>query len=119
MINWVITNWYLLIAGLIVSILIDYLGWKRAGWNKYEKGLEFFEHYHWGLVLWILANLLSNFLDKGSPFIVGIGSWLIVAEFFQKRPFACKSRHWKSSTLIGLLFVGALFFVYYFNLKLV
>lgn len=102
MLNWLLENWIGILAGLIVAFLIGFLFWRKAGWNKHEKGLEVFEHYHWGLVILILTNLL-NFLNGWSPYAVGFGIGLIIEELGQHHPFAIKSNHGGLSTFIGIV----------------
>jgi len=80
--------------------------WWELNLNKYEKGLEFFEHYHFGLMALILSNFLLN------SFLKGLGVAFILAEWSQTgewrdgkwrrgHPFAYGSNHFKSSTYIG------------------
>jgi len=98
--------WFFL--GLIVGVALDYL-WRKTGVSKYEKGLEVFEHYHWGLAFLILMRILLNisgiFLS-----LAGIGISFILAEITQKHPFALKSKHELPSTIIGsILFILLIF----------
>ena len=53
------------------------------------------EHYHWGLVSYLISH----------PFFYGVGSFLILDERFQDHPFGVGKKHFKLSTLIGIFLV--------------
>ncbi len=89
------------LVGLLIGVALDYL-WRKTGVSKYEGSLEVFEHYHWGLVLLILVETLTE-LNNVFPFLVGIATLFILAEVTQKHPFAIKSDHQLSSTVIGII----------------
>ena len=91
--------WFLL--GVTVGVALDYLWWK-TGVGKYEKRLEMFEHYHWGLILLILMRTLISFNAIFLSFS-GMGTSFILAEITQQHPFALKSNHQLSSTIIGAI----------------
>lgn len=96
------------IVGILVGIAFDILWWK-TGMNKYERSVEFFEHYHWGMVLLILMKILLAVSDVFSSF-AGTSIVLILVEATQEHPFALKSNHQLSSTAIGaFLFVLVVF----------
>ncbi|UCH31732.1 MAG: hypothetical protein JSV05_09645 [Candidatus Bathyarchaeota archaeon] len=97
-----------LIVGVFLGIIFDFLWW-RTGISKYERRIELFEHYHWGMVLLILVKI---FLASSEIFFAfaGTGISLILAEVTQEHPFAIRSSHPLSSTLIGaILFILAVF----------
>jgi len=96
-----------LFLGFAVGILLDYL-WRRTGVSKYERGMEMFEHYHWGFVLLILARILKIL----SVTFGGIGLCLVFVELTQSHPFAIKSSHGFSSTIIGLILAIPLVLAY-------
>lgn len=89
------------LMGLLMGVTLDYL-WRKTGVSKYERRLEVFEHYHWGLALLILVETLAE-LNNVFPFFVGIGTLFILAEITQEHPFAIKSDHQLSSTVIGAI----------------
>lgn len=91
--------WFFL--GLMVGVTLDFL-WRKTGIGKHERGLEVFEHYHWGLTLLILMRILLKFSGAFLS-LAGIGVIFILAEIFQKHPFAFKSNHELPSTIIGVI----------------
>ena len=92
----------------MVGVALDYL-WRKTGVSKYEKGLEVFEHYHWGLAFLILMRILVK-LSGIFLSLAGIGISFILAEITQKHPFALKSKHVLPSTIIGsTLFILLIF----------
>lgn len=92
-----------LCIGLLAGLILDFLWW-RLGGNKYEKRLEVFEHYHWGMLSLIVLKMLLRF-HNAFLFFAGTGICLIVAEFTQDHPFALRSNHQIASTIIGIAFV--------------
>jgi len=89
------------LLGLVVGIASDYL-WRKMGISKYEGKLEVFEHYHWGLASLILMKTLLNSNILFTSFL-GLGALFILAELTQEHPFALKSSHQLSSTMIGII----------------
>jgi len=89
------------LTGLAVGIALDYL-WRKVGISKYEGKLEVFEHYHWGLVSLTLMKTLLNLNGLFTSFL-GVGVFFILAEMTQEHPFALKSNHQLSSTMIGTI----------------
>ncbi len=92
-----------LCIGLLAGLILDFLWW-RLGGNKYEKRLEVFEHYHWGMLSLIILKMLLR-VHSAFLFFAGTGICLIVAEFTQDHPFALRSNHESSSTIIGIALV--------------
>jgi len=90
--------WFFL--GVFVGIAMDFLWW-RTGISKNEKSIEMFEHYHWGLTLLIVTKSLLKF-NEASLSLGGTGVAFIVAEITQEHPFALRSDHQLSSTIIGV-----------------
>ena len=90
--------WFFL--GVLVGIALDFFWW-RTGISKHEKRIEMFEHYHWGLTLLIFTKSLLKF-NEVSLFFGGTGIAFIVAEITQEHPFALRSDHQLSSTIIGV-----------------
>lgn len=97
---------YILTAFLafILVIIIDHRWMKDVKFSKVEKGMEFLEHYHWGLVLitigiavWHLPNMM---LAIGLLFA---GFTFIACEAKQKNDFALHSGHAALSTVIGVI----------------
>ena len=98
--------WFL--VGISIGFTFDFLWW-RTGISKYERRIELFEHYHWGMVLLIFMKIL---LASSEIFLTfaGTGLALILAEITQKHPFAIKSAHPLSSSIIGaILFILMVF----------
>ncbi|MEM1944120.1 MAG: hypothetical protein QXE50_06025 [Nitrososphaerota archaeon] len=104
-----------LLIGLLAGLVADRAWWESKA-DKYERGLEFFEHYHWGLVAWIAAYFTPLFF---SFFLWGFGAALVIAEWSQigdwsdgvwrrGHPFAYGSTHFASSTVIGVLLAAVL-----------
>jgi len=98
-------GWFFL--GLAVGILFDLL-WRRTGISKYEGKVEMLEHYHWGLILLILARIVKIL----SATFAGMGLYLVFAELTQRHPFATESNHELSSTIIGLILAILLILAY-------
>jgi len=86
-------------VGLWLGVVSDFL-WRRTGISKYEKRLEVFEHYHWGIALLIFIKALPRF-GSASFILTGISTVFIFTETTQKHPFALRSNHGLSSTTIG------------------
>jgi Na+/melibiose symporter-like transporter len=98
----------LFLLGLLLGLVLD-RAWWEGKFSKYEKGVEELEHYHWGLLSWILAYLTPLWL---SQVLWGLGAALVLAEWAQVgewengrwrrgHPFAYGSNHFKVSTAIG------------------
>ena len=103
------------LLGLLAGLVLDRVWWE-SGANKYDKGLEALEHYHWGLVCWIAAILAPTTV---SQVLWGLGAALVLSEWAQigewgdgywKRghPFAYGSSHFAASTAIGASLLTAL-----------
>jgi hypothetical protein len=99
----------LFLLGLLAGLVLD-RAWWESGANKYEHGVEELEHYHWGLICWILAYLAPLWL---SYILWGLGLALIIAEWAQTgewgdgewrrgHPFAWGSRHFVTSSVVGV-----------------
>jgi hypothetical protein len=99
----------LFLLGLLLGLVLDRVWWEGK-FNKYEKGVEELEHYHWGLLSWILAYLTPLWL---SQVLWGLGAALVLAEWAQVgewengewrrgHPFAYGSNHFRVSTAIGV-----------------
>ncbi len=80
---------------------MDFLWWK-TGISKYEKRIEVFEHYHWGITLLVFLKILLKLNEVFLSF-AGTGIAFILAEITQEHPFALKSDHQLSSTIIGVI----------------
>ena len=68
--------------------------------------LKALEHYHHGLVLVTISIFLSP--SSLSSFLFGLGSYLIIDEANQDKPFAYGKDTFKSSTFIGVMLLGML-----------
>lgn len=97
-------------AGLALGVVSDFL-WRKTGISKYERRLEAFEHYHWGMALLIFIKTLPRF-DMAFFILIGISTALILAEMTQKHPFAFKSSHRLSSTTIGAALLILVFLIW-------
>lgn len=102
-----------LLLGIFIGLVLDRIWWE-LGFNKYEKGLEIFEHYHHGLMSWILAYFTPIVF---SYFLWGLGLALVLAEWGQTgewgngvwrrgHPFAYGSKHFPWSTAIGVVLLA-------------
>jgi hypothetical protein len=102
----------LFLLGIFVGLVLD-RAWWELGLDKYDKNCEELEHYHWGLLAWIVAYATPLFV---SEILWGLGLALIIAEWAQvgewrngewKRghPFAYGSKHFVASTVIGIVLV--------------
>lgn len=100
------------LLGMLIGLVLDRVWWESA-LNKYEKGVEELEHYHWGLLAWIVSYLTPLIV---SELLWGLGAALVIAEWAQTgkwengrwvkgHPFAYKSRHFLKSTAIGVVLV--------------
>jgi len=83
-----------LFLGLLLGFIADRIWMER--FIKTEK-VKVFEHYHWSLVL----AVLSIYMDL-QGFTWGVALALLIAEHFQRHPYAYGSNHFKESTYIGL-----------------
>jgi hypothetical protein len=83
------------VVGLVLGLIIDKI-WYNINYSKYEKGVEFLEHYHIGIIL-ITLSVLFNFY-----WVLGLGLAFILAEWTQKHYFALNSIHFKLSSFIGI-----------------
>lgn len=91
--------WFFL--GVLVGVTLDFLWWK-TGISKYEKRIDVFEHYHWGIMLLLFMKILLKLNEVFFTF-AGTGIAFILAEITQEHPFALKSDHQLSSTIIGII----------------
>jgi hypothetical protein len=98
------------LMGLAIGVAIDQL-WTKTSINKYERRLELLEHYHWGLVILMLARLLHTF-SKLTLSGAGLASIFILLEVVQEHPFAFRSDHQVSSTIVGILLLAVLMLVW-------
>ena len=99
--------WFFL--GILAGVAVDFLWWK-TGISKYEKRIELFEHYHWGLTLLIFMKTLLKF-NEAFLFLAGTGIAFILAEITQDHPFALKSDHQLSSGMIGIALLILVVFI--------
>jgi len=98
----------LFVLGIILGLIMDVVWWNKS-LDKYEKGFEALEHYHFG----ILAGIVGLFIYPEIFF--GLMLALFISEWTQTHQFAYQSNHFKSSTLIGIvMFIcfGLLYYVY-------
>lgn len=92
-----------LLVGLVVGLVLD------ASWNinKQQYGLDIIEHYHWGLLLQIIAIYLFPWLGIPNPIgflLFAMGLYLVIVEMvFQEHQFATGSSHELPSDVIGLV----------------
>ena len=93
-------SFYWFFLGVLAGVALDFLWWK-TGISKYEKRIEVFEHYHWGLTLLVFMKTLLKF-NEAFLFLAGTGIALILAEITQDHPFALKSDHQLSSSMVGI-----------------
>jgi len=84
-------------VGVLAGFLLDRLWWE-LGLDKRDAKVAYLEHYHWGLVCWILSFFAPY---PVSATLTGIGLALIIAEWSQPHPFAYGSDHFGTSTAIG------------------
>lgn len=82
--------------GFIVGLVLDTVWWAR-GFDKYDKHLEWHEHYHVGLELGILGVILNQ------PLLTGFMVAFILAEWTQENKFALGSNHFGTSTIVGII----------------
>ncbi len=98
------------LIGLGVGAAIDHL-WTKTSINKYERRLEALEHYHWGLVVLMLTKMVQTF-GKLAFSSAGLASIFILLEVVQEHPFAFQSDHQVSSTVVGILLLTVLLFIW-------
>ena len=102
-------------VGVLAGLVLDRLWWE-SGLNKYEKGVEELEHYHWGLVAWIAAHFTP---PAASSILLGLGLALVIAEWAQigewkdgvwrrGHPFSYGSKHFACSITIGAVLFAVL-----------
>jgi hypothetical protein len=96
---------------MFAGFVIDRIWWE-SGADKYDKNIEELEHYHWGLLAWIVAYVTPLLV---SEILWGLGLALIIAEWAQigewedsmcwrrGHPFAYGTEHFVSSTIIGVV----------------
>ena len=90
-----IETFFMFCIGLLIGIMIDFVWW-NINYSKYEKGFEALEHYHFGIILGVFGILFNQIL------FFGIMIMLILKESDQSHPFAIRSGHFKSSSIIGI-----------------
>jgi hypothetical protein len=90
--------------GVLAGFLLDRLWWE-LGLDKRDAKVAFLEHYHWGLVCWIVSFFTPYPI---SATLLGIGLALIIAEWSQTHPFAYGSDHFIPSTVIGAILMTIL-----------
>lgn len=100
------------ILGAFAIMWLDIFWW-TIDYKKAEKGLEWHEHYHVGLELFIVGIFLTSIWADLSSLLFGAGFLFMAAEWRQAieikgktvvpgHPFAYGSVHFKSSTIFGL-----------------
>ena len=80
-----------LFLGFMISTIADRL-WFKIPYKKIEKGVEFVEHYHFGLAAIMGGILLSDYHLAGLC-LAGLGMGLIYHEAKQENLFAIKAKH--------------------------
>ncbi|MEM2233838.1 MAG: hypothetical protein QXP81_09915 [Nitrososphaerota archaeon] len=111
------------LLGFLFGLVLDRIWWE-SGASKYDKGVAVLEHYHWGLLSWIISYFVPLIV---SFFLWGLGLALVLAEWAQigewengtwrrGHPFAYGSNHFASSTIIGAVLVSIVVFLFVFPL---
>jgi len=98
---------YWFIFGFIAMGLVNWLWW-HGGYvgSKYDRSLEFLEHYHWSILSSILSIILTKVSYTFSSITYGATLILWVDEcFYQDHPFATESNHEKLSDFIGVILI--------------
>lgn len=113
----------LFVIGAFIGFIFD-TWWWNIDFKKAEKGFEAHEHYHVGMELLIIGIMVSFFSEAVSFLLGGLGFAFIMAEWRQvveirktekKRevipghPFAYGSRHFLTSTIIGVVLSAIIF----------
>jgi hypothetical protein len=107
-------------------MILDTLWWDGINYKKAEKGLEFLEHYHFGLIMLIGAIVVYASNIELYLFLTGVGLFFLAAEWAQGivvlnkkvvpgHRFAYQSKHFVASTAIGTVLVVilvSLIFIY-------
>ncbi len=101
--------------GIIGVIILDKRWFTDVSFSKYEKNLEFFEHFHHGLILMIIGVILYSYdqllISMGLLFA---GFTFIVLEARQKNDFAIHSNHFIKSAAIGIVLLIILIGIYFY-----
>ena len=106
------------LVGVFFITIIDRI-WFEIDYKKTEKGLEFLEHYHYGIALIAIAIITIESIPILAGGLVGMGAIFIYREERQKNCFAYKSSHFKLSSAIGIglvaVTIAILSYLYLFN----
>ena len=105
----------LLLLGMLLGLVLDRIWWE-SGLDKYDRKCEELEHYHWGLISWIVSYITPLTV---SQILWGLGLALVIAEWGQigewrdekwrrGHPFAYGSNHFAASTIIGIVLIAIL-----------
>jgi len=101
------------ILGFLGITIIDRI-WFKIDYKKAEKGLEIFEHYHYGIILMGVSLITIIHIPLLVSYaMLGAGAAFIYHESKQKNFFAYTSNHFCLSAIIGVI-LTVLFTVLYF-----
>jgi hypothetical protein len=98
------------ISGLMGLILVSFADtfWYYKSFQRAEKGIEFLEHYHWGIIIitvsfvcWYYSSIIPDLLNLFAGLFTG-GMLFIYKELYQDQPFAKWTDHFAQSTAVGL-----------------
>ena len=98
--------------GFITVTILD-RKWKDINHKKIEQGFEVIEHYHFGIIL-IGMGIIASAISPLSYFLLAAGMGLIFYELKQDDYLACKSGHFRNSSVIGMVLTIGIIVVYFF-----
>jgi len=96
--------------GFITVTILDRI-WFDIPHKKIEQGFEIIEHYHFGIIL-LGMGIIACTISPLSYFLLAAGMGLIYHEVKQDDYFACKSGHFRDSSVIGMALCGAVILLY-------
>jgi len=115
---------YSFLLGLFAVMIID-SAWWHINFKKIEKGMEAHEHYHISLELLIISMFVYYFTDYMElfSFLIGAAIMFFAAEWAQGvevvnrkvqagHRFAYGSKHFRTSSIIGVNLLGIIIFLY-------
>ena len=108
-------------SGFGAMILDSY--WEKKG-NKESKKLEFFEHYHNSIILFIIAMFTFSTSPMITAALISVALVFLVGEWRQihytkdnnvlpGHPFAYGSVHFKASSIMGITLICIAIFTYF------
>lgn len=112
-------QFHLILLGIIGFLFISTLSriWFSINNKKSNKALVTVEHYHYGIVAFIMSFVFFEYSTAISYLLLGAGGAFVYFETKQKNYFAKNSTHFRNSSILGisLIAIAAISYIYSFT----